>query len=174
MKEEIKTSKTIGYIFATAGSLISIITTLATANGNNLLFISPFFLFAAYVGFSIIRNPRVLVTVEKERITLHQGSIWGNSGDVVIPIEKIEKMEVRRVRVNKGYCAFLTISVSEEIEISEKGQRIIRLHTRLNELKNDPPTTINWPLNWPEGGADQFLEKLQMLTSQSRQRLGCA
>lgn len=122
------------------------------------------------MGFSIIRNPRTLVTVEKENITLHQGSIWSNTGDVVIPIDKVEEMQVRRFRANKGYCAFLTIRTSEEVEVSEKGKKVIKFHTRLNELKNDPPTTINWPLNWPEGGAGKLLEKLELLTRRGGQR----
>jgi hypothetical protein len=170
MKEEIKTSKTLGYIFAIGCSIPTVIAIMAALNGNNFLFVLPFFLFGAYVGFSLIKNPRVLVTVEKENITLHQGSIWANSGDVVIPKEKIEDMGIRRIRVNKGICSFLSISLSEEVEISDKGKRIIKLHTRMNELKNDPSTIINWPLNWPEGGADRLLEKLKVLTSREWQR----
>ena len=94
MKEEIKTSKTLGYIFAIGCSIPTVIAIMAALNGNNFLFVLPFFLFGAYVGFSLIKNPRVLVTVEKENITLHQGSIWANSGDVVIPKEKIEDMGI--------------------------------------------------------------------------------
>lgn len=164
MNNEIRSGRLIGYIFAVPCIPILAFTLYASLSEPNFLMVSFFFAIGSAVGLNLLRNPKLLVRIEEEKMELYPGSLFGNTKQIEVLLEDIDDLEVRSISDNEGTSWFLTLHLNTTQDLSEAAKKWIQTSTRFSKLENAPDNVLHWSLSWPEGGVKQTEQKLKMLT----------